>query len=110
MFGMRPVYEKRAGPDAQTMLRFGNDTLVLMNSRRADRSPYIDHFAFEIENYVAGRVEAELRRRGYKPQVESKLAWTLPAPEGMRIEIAGKGWPEYVGKYCNGSPAECPRG
>jgi catechol 2,3-dioxygenase-like lactoylglutathione lyase family enzyme len=110
MFGMRPVYEKRAGPDAQTMLRFGNNTLILMNSRRPDRSPYIDHFAFEVEAYDAARVDAELRRRGYKPQSESKLAWTLQDPEGMRIDIAGKGWPEYIGKYCNGSPAECPRG
>jgi catechol 2,3-dioxygenase-like lactoylglutathione lyase family enzyme len=109
MFGMRVVYYKAEEPNAQAMLRFGNNTLVLMNSRRPDRAPYIDHFAFEIENYDSARVETELRRRGYKPQAESRLAWTIQDPEGMRIEIAGKGWPEYVGTNCKGDAAACPR-
>jgi catechol 2,3-dioxygenase-like lactoylglutathione lyase family enzyme len=108
MFGMRQVYYKPGEPNAQAMLRFGNNTLILMNSRRPDGSPYVDHFALEIENYDQRRVEAELRRRGYDPQPDSRLGWTIRDPEGMRIEIAGKGWPEYIAKSCNGNPAECP--
>jgi hypothetical protein len=108
MFGMRLIYEKTDEPAAQAMLRFGNNTLILMNSTRADRAPYIDHFAFEIENYDRGRVERELRRRGFRPRPESRLAWTIDDPEGMRIDLTGKGWPEYVARSCNGNPANCP--
>jgi len=107
MFGMRQTYYKPGEPNAQAMLRFGNNTLVLMNSTRPDARPYVDHLAFEIENFDQGRVEAELRRRGYNPQPASKLGWTIQDPEGMRIEIAGKGWPEYIAKSCNGSATDC---
>jgi catechol 2,3-dioxygenase-like lactoylglutathione lyase family enzyme len=110
MFGMRQIYYKPGEPNAQAMLRFGNNTLILTNSSRPGGRPYVDHFALEIENYDQGRVEAELRRRGYDPQPESKLGWTIQDPEGMRIEIAGKGWPEYIAKSCNGDAANCPGG
>ena len=110
MFGMRQIYYKAGEPNAQAMLRFGNNTLILMNSTRPGGRPYVDHFALEIENYDQGRVEAELRRRGYNPQPDSKLGWTIQDLEGMRIEIAGKGWPEYIAKSCNGNAAECSGG
>ena len=110
MFGMRQIYYRPDEPNAQAMLRFGNNTLILMNSKRPDGSPYIDHFALEIENYDSARVEAELRRRGYTPQPDSRLGWTIQDPEGMRIEIAGKGWPEHIGRNCKGSAADCPGG
>ena len=86
MFGMRRIYYKAGEPNAQAVLRFGNNTLVLMNSTRPGGRPYVDHFALEIENYDQGRVEAELRRRGYNPQPDSKLGWTIEDPEGMRSE------------------------
>ncbi|HKA40685.1 MAG TPA: VOC family protein, partial [Burkholderiales bacterium] len=110
MFGMRPFYYKPDEPNAQAMLRFGNNTLYLRNSRRPDRKPYVDHFAFEIENYDQDRVEAELKRRGYNPVPDSKLGWTIQDPEGTRIEIAGKGLPEYIGTHCKGRAADCPGG
>ena len=110
MFGMRRIYYKAGEPNAQAVLRFGNNTLVLMNSTRPGGRPYVDHFALEIENYDQGRVEAELRRRGYNPQPDSKLGWTIENPEGMRIEIAGTGWPEPIAKSCNGNTADCPGG
>jgi catechol 2,3-dioxygenase-like lactoylglutathione lyase family enzyme len=110
MFGMREIYYKAGEPNAQAMLRFGNNTLILANSRRPGGMPYIDHFALEIENFDQARVEAELRRHGYHPQPDSKLGWTIQDPEGLRIEIAGKGWPEYIARSCNGNVAECPGG
>jgi catechol 2,3-dioxygenase-like lactoylglutathione lyase family enzyme len=110
LFGMRQIYYKREEPNAQAMLRFGNNTLVLMNSRQPGGAPYIDHFALEIEGYDQAKVEAELRRRGYNPAPDSRLGWTIRDPEGMRVEIAGKGWPEHIGRDCNGHAAECPGG
>jgi catechol 2,3-dioxygenase-like lactoylglutathione lyase family enzyme len=110
LFSMRELYQKHEEPNAQSMLRFGNNTLYLRNSRRPDKSAYVDHFAFEIENYDQDRVEAELQRRGYKPEADSKLGWTIHDPEGMRIEVAGKGLPEYIGRYCSGRAVDCPGG
>ena len=110
MFGMRPFYYKPDEPNAQAMLRFGNNTLYLRNSRRPDRKPYVDHFAFEIENYDQDRVEAELKRRGYNPVPDSKLSWTIRDPEGTRIEVAGKGLPEHIAKNCKGRADDCPGG
>ena len=110
MFGMRQLYYQDSGPNAQAMLRFGNNTLILMNSARPGPRPYVDHLAFEIDNYDQGRVEADLKRRGHNPQPESKFSWSIQDPEGTRIEIAGKGWPEYIAKSCNGNAAQCPGG
>ncbi len=110
MFSMKPIYYKANEPNAQAMLRFGNNTLYLRNSKRPGGKPYVDHFAFEIENYDQNRVEAELKRRGYNPLPDSKLGWTIQDPEGMRIEIAGRGLPEYVGEKCNGRATDCPGG
>ena len=110
MFSMQPFYFKGAEPNAQAMLRFGNNTLYLRNIKRPGGKPYVDHFAFEIENYDQDRVEAELKRRGYKPVPDSKLGWTIQDPDGMRIEIAGRGLPEYVGEKCAGRATDCPGG
>jgi catechol 2,3-dioxygenase-like lactoylglutathione lyase family enzyme len=110
MFSMKEIYYKPDEPNAQAMLRFGIDTLYLRNSKRPGNKPYFDHFAFEIENYEQNRVEAELKRRGYNPLPDSKLGWTIQDPEGMRIEIAGKGLPEYIAGQCKGRATDCPGG
>ena len=108
LFSMREIFYKPDGPHAQSMLRFGNNTLLLTNSPRPDRGPYIDHFALEIENFDRAKVGAELRRRGYDPRPESRLAWSIQDPEGTRIDIAGRGWPEHVSRNCGGDPTQCP--
>jgi len=108
LFGMREIYWKPDGPDAQSMLRFGNNTLLLVASPRPDRGPYIDRFALEIEGFDRAKVEAELRRRGYDPRPDSRLGWTIQDPEGMRIGVAGRGWAEHVSRNCDGDPARCP--
>ena len=110
MFSMRPIYYKAEEPNAQAMLRFGNNTLYLRNIKRPGGKPYVEHFAFEIENYDQDRVEAELKSRGYKPVPDSKLGWTIQDPEGMRIEIAGRGLPEYISEKCKGRATDCPGG
>jgi catechol 2,3-dioxygenase-like lactoylglutathione lyase family enzyme len=108
LFGMRPLHYKAGESNAQAMLRFGNNTLILANSQRPGPQPYVDHFALEIENFELARVEAELRRRGYNPRPYTKLGWAIEDPEGTRIEIASKGWPDYVARTCNGIAANCP--
>jgi catechol 2,3-dioxygenase-like lactoylglutathione lyase family enzyme len=108
LFGMREIYYQPQGPTAQSMLRFGNNTLVLMKSQRADGSAYVDHFALEIEGYDRAGVESVLKARNYAPQAESRLGWTIHDPEGLRIEVAGRGWAEHIARDCNGRAAACP--
>jgi hypothetical protein len=93
MFSMREVHYKPEGADAQSWLRFGNNTLVLMKSTRPGGMPYVDHFALEIEDYDDAQVQAELKRRGLTPQLDDKLAWSIQGPEGMRVKIVGKASP-----------------
>lgn len=72
--------------------------------------PYVDHFAFRIENCDQDKVETELKRRGFNPLPDSKLGWIIQDPDGMRIEVAGKRMPEYIGKVCNGRASDRPGG
>jgi|RhiMethySRZTD1v2_1073278.scaffolds.fasta_scaffold39044_6 catechol 2,3-dioxygenase-like lactoylglutathione lyase family enzyme len=87
LFGMREINYK----PGEAMLRFGNNTLVLVNTPQAEKKPYIDHFALEIDGFDQAKVQAELKRRGYDPRPESPRAWTIRDPEGMRVEVAGRG-------------------
>jgi hypothetical protein len=63
-----------------------------------------------VENYNHDKVEAELKRRGLDPKPHSKLAWTVYDPDGMRVDIAGPGFAEYLAKNCKGDAANCPGG
>jgi catechol 2,3-dioxygenase-like lactoylglutathione lyase family enzyme len=90
LFGMREVSGMPGERSPNRALRFGNNTLVLMQSRRPDGSAYVDHFALEVEGYDMARVESELRRRGYTPQAESATAWSIQDPDGMRVDVAGR--------------------
>jgi catechol 2,3-dioxygenase-like lactoylglutathione lyase family enzyme len=87
LFGMREIRYERG----EAMLRFGNNGLVLVHTPQAEKKPYIDHFALEIEGFDSAKVQAELKRRGYDPQPEAGLGWAIQDPEGMRVEIAGRG-------------------
>ncbi|HLJ23915.1 MAG TPA: VOC family protein [Candidatus Acidoferrales bacterium] len=117
LLGMKLVYFKPGGVfgvDAPggpvCFLRFGENFLYLRKSQHPDNKPYVAHFALAVENYNQAAVKAELERRGFKPHADTKYAWTIQDPAGMRTEIAGRGMPEHVGGDCNGGNAGCPGG
>lgn len=89
MMGMKVIQDR---PE-QVMLRFGAETLVL---RKTEGEPYVNHYAFAIENYDHAAVKAELDRRGLDAKPHTDRSWTIMDPDGMQIEIAGWGLPEYV--------------
>jgi catechol 2,3-dioxygenase-like lactoylglutathione lyase family enzyme len=92
LLGMKVIYYNPEGPNSECFLRFGsNDGLYLRKSQRPDNKPSLDHFAIVIANYNQDAVEAELRRRGLDPQPDSKSAWIIHDPDGMRVAVAGKG-------------------
>ena len=73
-----------------------------------DAGPSCHHFGLAIHDYDPVAVEAELRRRGLDPEPDSKMAWTILDPDGLRVEIAAYGYPEHIGRDCGGSSETCP--
>jgi catechol 2,3-dioxygenase-like lactoylglutathione lyase family enzyme len=114
LLGMKVIYEQPANAATkqrpQIFLRFGRNTLYLRPTPNPTDKPYCNHFAFVVDNYDQNKVEAELKRRGLDPKPDSKLAWTIADPDGMRIEVAGWGLPEYIATECKGSNRTCPGG
>ena len=109
MLGMKMIYNKMTD-NPETFLRFGQNTLYLRKTTHPDDKPYCTHFAFVIENYDSGKVEAELKRRGLDPKPDSKLAWTFTDPDGFRVDVAGPGLPEHIANDCKGVNTSCPGG
>lgn len=113
MLGMKLIYDQPASADGkrppQSFLRFGQNTLYLRPAG-GDGKAFCNHFAFVVENYDQNAVEAELKRRGLDPKPDSKLAWTIADPDGMRIEVAGWGLPEHIAGDCQGANSSCPGG
>ncbi len=117
LLGMKLIYYKPGdlfGVDTSggpvCFLKFGENALYLRKSQHPEHKPYIAHFAPAVENYDQAAVKAELIRRGYKPEADSKYGWSIRDPAGMRVEVAGKGLPEHVAGDCNGGNAACPGG
>jgi catechol 2,3-dioxygenase-like lactoylglutathione lyase family enzyme len=117
LLGMKVIYYKPGdvfGVDAAggpiCFLKFGENTFYLRKSQHPENKPYVAHFAMAVENFNQAAVKAELERRGYKPQPDSKYGWSIQDPAGMRTEVAGKGLPEHVGGDCSGGNAACPGG
>jgi catechol 2,3-dioxygenase-like lactoylglutathione lyase family enzyme len=106
--GDAPGVDRGGGPVC--FLRFGENTLYLRKSLHPQNKPYVAHFALAVEGFDRAAVKAELERRGYHPEPDSKYAWTIRDPAGMRIEVAGRGMPEHIGADCNGENRGCPGG
>ena len=106
LLGMKVIYEQPA-PNRQIFLRFGRNTLYLRKTANAGDKAFCNHFAFVVDDYNQAKVEAELKRRGLDPKPDSKLAWTITDPDGMRIEVAGWGLPEHIANDCHGA-SHCP--
>jgi catechol 2,3-dioxygenase-like lactoylglutathione lyase family enzyme len=110
MLGMKVIFEKLDGPEPEVFLRFGRNTLYLRKTANPGDKPYCNHFGFVVENFNQDAAEARLKALGLDPKPESKLAWTVADPDGMRIEVAGWGLPEHLAKDCKGTSTSCPGG
>jgi catechol 2,3-dioxygenase-like lactoylglutathione lyase family enzyme len=117
LLGMKVIYYKPgdvfgvdAGGGPICFMKFGENTFYLRKSQHPENKPYVAHFAMAVENFNQAAVKAELERRGYKPQADSKFGWSIQDPAGMRTEVAGRGLPEHVGGDCGGANSGCPGG
>jgi catechol 2,3-dioxygenase-like lactoylglutathione lyase family enzyme len=117
LLGMKLVYYKPGnvfGVDTPggpiCFLKFGENYFYLRQSQHPEKKAYVAHFSLAVENFDRDAVKAELERRGFKPQADSKYAWSITDPAGMRTEVAGKGMPEHIAGDCAGANAGCPGG
>ena len=77
----------------QCYLTFGDHPSWLLprNARDAAQAPKVDHIAYTIKNWDKDRVEAELRRRGLEPRVDTENSFHVKDPDGFDVQISGEG-------------------
>ena len=77
----------------QCYLTFGDhgSWLLPRNARDAAQAPRVDHIAYTIKAWNKDRVEAELRRRGLDPRVDTENSFHVKDPDGFDLQISGEG-------------------
>jgi len=77
----------------QCNLAFGDHGTWLLprNAREGTTPPKVDHIAYTIENWDKDAVEAELKRRGLSPRVDTDNSFHVKDPDGYDVQISGKG-------------------
>jgi len=73
----------------QCDLTFGETVLIARNGPQPGSKPLVDHIAYTIDNWNFKDVEAELKRRGLKPEPDSD-SFHFTDPDGYDVQIAGK--------------------
>jgi catechol 2,3-dioxygenase-like lactoylglutathione lyase family enzyme len=89
LLGMKPVQDN----GRQCYLTFGNHGTWLLprNARDADSAPKVDHIAYTIKDWDQKKVEAELKRRGLEPRVDTENSFHVKDPDGFDLQISGEG-------------------
>lgn len=83
----------------QCSLAFGDVSVITRNRRQpapadAPVKSVIDHIAFKIDNWDTDRVEAELKRRGLEPRLDTGggdgyASFHVKDPDGWDLQISG---------------------
>jgi catechol 2,3-dioxygenase-like lactoylglutathione lyase family enzyme len=84
LFGMRVSHDD----GKQCYLAFGDTFLIPRN--HDSNTPRIDHIAYTIDNWDKNAVDAELQRRGLKPQPDTENSFHVVDPNGFDLQISGK--------------------
>ena len=76
----------------QCNLAFGDHGTWLLprNAREGTTPPKVDHIAYTIETWDKDAVEAELKRRGLSPRVDTDNSFHVKDPDGFDVQISGK--------------------
>jgi catechol 2,3-dioxygenase-like lactoylglutathione lyase family enzyme len=90
LLGMKVIYDQSQSPNGECFLGFGQNGLVLRKLSNPAARPYCDQFGFAV-GITVDDVEAELKRRGFKPTRDSKYhsSWTIVDPDGYRLGVSG---------------------
>ena len=76
----------------QCYMSFGDTWLLPRNARAggANPPPRVDHIAYTIETWDKNAVEAELKRRGLTPRLDTENSFHVKDPDGFDLQISGK--------------------
>ena len=74
----------------QCNLVFGDTFIIPRNARQGTTPPRVDHIAITIEDWNQKAVEAELKRRGLDPRVDTENSFHVKDPDGFDLQISGK--------------------
>lgn len=85
LFGMKVSHDD----GKQCYLSFG-DTFIIPRNRTTG-APRIDHIAYTIDDWDPRQVEAELKRRGLQPRVDTENSFHVKDPDGFDLQISGRG-------------------
>jgi catechol 2,3-dioxygenase-like lactoylglutathione lyase family enzyme len=112
LLGMKVIFEQPAAGSQkpQVFLRYGKNAQFLRPTPNPSDEPYCNNFGFVVDNFDAAKVGAELKRRGLNPKPYTTRGWTISDPDGMQVEIAGPGLPEFLAKNCHGRAEACTAG
>ena len=86
LFGMEVSHDN----GKQCILSFGDAALIARHSRQPDSKPFVDHIAYTIDQWDRKYVEAELRKRGLTPRVDTEESFHVKDPDGFDVQIASK--------------------
>ncbi len=86
LLGMKVTGER----DNQCELVFGDTFIIPRNARQGTTPPRVDHIAITIDNWDQKAVEAELRRRGLEPRVDTENSFHVKDPDGFDLQISGR--------------------
>lgn len=75
----------------QCELVFGDTFMIPRNARQGTTPPRVDHIAITIDSWDQKAVEAELKRRGLEPRVDTENSFHVKDPDGFDLQISGRG-------------------
>lgn len=86
LFGMEVSHDN----GKQCILSFADAALIARKSRQPDDKPMVDHIAYTIDQWDRSYVEAELRKRGLTPRVDTDESFHIKDPDGFDVQIASR--------------------
>jgi catechol 2,3-dioxygenase-like lactoylglutathione lyase family enzyme len=86
LFGMKVSHDT----GKECYLAFGDTHLIPRPGRAGGHTPLIDHIAYTIEDWDRSAVEAELKRRGLRPQPDEETSFHVKDPDGFDLQICSK--------------------
>jgi catechol 2,3-dioxygenase-like lactoylglutathione lyase family enzyme len=91
LLGMKAV--KDTGTQCNLMFGDTGSWLLPRNARQGSnaQTPVVDHIAYTIDDWDKDKVQAELKRRGLEPRVDTDNSFHVKDPDGFDLQISGKG-------------------
>ena len=61
--------------------------MIVRQARGGEKAPRIERFGFAVDNWDRSVIEAELRRRGLRPEADTDRGFWFNDPEGNAIGV-----------------------